>query len=216
MENEWERAIAPDDRSVGEGQRLGVEPLGGFFARTPRFAVALSGGVDSAYLLAAAVDAGCTVRAYLVNTAFQTELELEDARRVSDDLGVPFEVIDVDVLAHDDICSNPPDRCRLCKRLIFAHIARAAERDGFSVIADGTNATDNPASRPGFASLAEAGVVSPLRRAGMSKATVRANARALGISTADKPRFSCLAVQVPEGARICADSLAEAARAGGL
>ena len=43
---------------LGEGQQLGVEPLDAFFARTPRLALAFSGGCDSSYLLMAAVAAG--------------------------------------------------------------------------------------------------------------------------------------------------------------
>lgn len=220
----YESMTAPDMPWVGEGQRLGAEPLEAFFARVPRFAVAFSGGTDSAYLLAAALAAGCEVRAYLVNTAFQPTFELEDARAVAARLGVPLAVVEADVLAQDDICSNPSDRCRLCKRFIFGAIAEAAQRDGFTVLVDGTNASDDPARRPGFRALAEAGVVSPLRRAGMTKADVRAASRALALSQgwdagaflADKPRFSCLAVHAPAGERLTADALAETARRLGI
>lgn len=215
----YESMTAPDTPWVGEGQRLGAEPLEAFFARVPRFAVAFSGGTDSAYLLAAALVAGCEVRAYLVNTAFQPAFELEDARTVAACLGVPLAVVEADVLAQDDICANPPDRCRLCKRFIFGAIAEAAQRDGFTVLVDGTNASDDPARRPGFRALAEASVVSPLRRAGMTKTDVRAASRALALSQgrdsdaflADKPRFACLAVHVPAGERITRESLADAA-----
>lgn len=215
----YESMTAPDTPWVGEGQRLGAEPLEAFFARVPRFAVAFSGGTDSAYLLAVALVAGCEVRAYLVNTAFQPAFELEDARAVAACLGVPLAVVEADVLAQDDICANPPDRCRLCKRFIFGAIAEAAQRDGFTVLVDGTNASDDPARRPGFRALAEASVVSPLRRAGMTKTDVRAASRALALSQgrdsdaflADKPRFACLAVHVPAGERITRESLADAA-----
>ena len=216
MAGEWEQRVAPDDETVGEGQRLDAESLPAFFERVTRFALALSGGVDSAYVLAAARNAGCAVKAYLVDTAFQPAFELEDARAVAAAFDVPLEVIEVDVLSRSDICANSPDRCRLCKRLVFSEIKKAARRDGFAVVVDGTNATDDPARRPGFISLAEAGVASPLRRAGLSKAEVREGARALGVSVADKPRFACLAVHVPAGERICAASLAEAARACGV
>lgn len=202
--------------AVGPGQQLGAEALSEFFARTPRFVVAFSGGCDSSYLLAAAVEAGCDVKAYMVNTAFQPAFELEDARRVVGACGAAFEVIEADVLAEDAICTNPPDRCYLCKRFIFGTILERMARDGYDVLADGTNASDDPERRPGFRALAELGVVSPLRRAGMTKDEVRAASRALGVPTADKPSFSCLATKVPEGEPITADSLDEARRARGL
>ncbi|WP_080798676.1 7-cyano-7-deazaguanine synthase [Arabiibacter massiliensis] len=201
---------------TGPGQELGAEGLAEFFARTPRLAVAFSGGCDSSYLLAAAVAAGCDVKAYMVDTAFQPAFELEDARRVVEACGAEFEVIEADVLAEAAICANPAERCYLCKRFIFGTILERMARDGYDVLADGTNASDDPARRPGFRALAELGVVSPLRRAGMTKDEVRAASRALGAPTADKPSFSCLATKVPEGEPITEASLDEARRTRGL
>ena len=85
-------------------------------------------------------------------------------------------------------------------------------RDGLSVLADGTNASDDPARRPGFRALAELQVVSPLRRAGMTKDDVRRASRSLGLFTADKPSFSCLAVHVEAGQPLTQEALAQAAR----
>lgn len=188
---------------------MGAEALDAFFARMPRFAVALSGGCDSACLLAAAVHAGCEVRAYLVKMAFQPEFELADARRAARDAGVPLTVIEADVLAERDICANPPERCYLCKRFIFGRIFAHMREDGLTVLADGTNASDDPSRRPGFRALAEMGVVSPLRRAGLTKDEVRTLARTLGVATADKPSFPCLAAHIPHGEPIDERSLAQ-------
>ena len=198
-------------RSVGLGQEAGVEPLAAFLARTPRFAVAFSGGCDSSYLLAAALRAGCAVKAYAVRTAFQPAFEIADARRLAADLGADFELIDADVLARGEVCANGPDRCYRCKRFIFSTIRERMAADGYEVLADGTNASDDPARRPGFRALAELGVASPLRRAGMTKDDVRSASRALGLFTADKPSFSCLAVHAPAGERLTQKALDDAA-----
>lgn len=212
----YEGLTALDAEWVGEGQRLGTEPLEAFFARTPRLAVAFSGGCDSAYLLAAAKEAGCQVGAYMAASAFQAPFERADAERLATQLGVPLRTVDLDVLARPGICANPPDRCYRCKGLIFGTLGAAAQRDGFPVLADGTNASDDPQRRPGFKALADQGVVSPLRRAGLTKKTVREASRELGLFTADKPRFSCLAAHVPQGEPITAASLDAAARACGI
>lgn len=221
---DYERVVANDASWIGEGQRLAVEPLGRFLERHARVALAFSGGCDSAFLLAAAVEAGCEVKAYMVRTAFQPSFEFEDACAVTSRLGVSLEVLDVDILQEEAICANPPDRCYLCKQVIFSTIWEAARRDGFDVLIDGTNASDDPARRPGFRTLAELGVASPLRRAGMSKADVREASRALearlgfeeGLLMARKPSFPCLAVYVGEDRRITADALSEVARSRGL
>ena len=50
-----------------------------------------------------------------------------------------------------------------------------------------------------------------LRRAGMTKDDVRAASRELGLFTADKPSFSCIAVHVGAGRPVTAQALAETA-----
>lgn len=167
-----------------------------------RYGLAFSGGCDSSFLLAALVHAGIDVKAYMVMTAFQAPFELDDAQRVVEEIGAEFELIRADILSHDEVCANPPDRCYWCKRFIFGTILDAMERDGRKILLDGTNASDDPSRRPGFRALAELGVVSPLRDAGFSKDCVRAVSRLMGLSTADKPNFSCFATKVPAGSRI--------------
>ena len=73
-----------------------------FFRQNPKTALAFSGGVDSAYLLWAARRYGKQVRAYYVNSAFQPDFELEDARRLTGELGAELRVLDLDVLAFID------------------------------------------------------------------------------------------------------------------
>lgn len=175
-----------------------------------RFGVALSGGCDSACLTAAMACAGLDAKAYIAKTAFQPERDIADALKAARVAGLPAEIIELDVFAHPDICANPPDRCYLCKRLIFGSIRRAIAADGRHILCDGTNLDDDPARRPGFRALAELDVRSPLREAGMTKADVREAGRALGAVAADKPSFSCWATHVPEGQPLTPASIAAA------
>lgn len=181
-----------------------------------RYGLAFSGGCDSSFLLAALIRAGMDVKAYMVMSAFQAPFELDDARRVVEETGAEFEVIRADILSHDEVCANPPDRCYWCKRFIFRTILEAMERDGRKVLLDGTNASDDPARRPGFRALSELGVVSPLRDAGFSKDCVRAASKLMGLSTADKPNFSCFATKVPAGSPIDQEALDRVAKSLGL
>lgn len=167
-----------------------------------RYGLAFSGGCDSSYLLAEMMRSGADVKAYMVKTAFQASFEVEDARRVVAETGAAFELIEADVFERDEVCANPQNRCYWCKRYLFGMILEHMERDGRVVLVDGTNASDDPARRPGFRALDELGVRSPLREAGLTKDDVRARSRSIGLSTADKPNFSCFATKVPEGVRI--------------
>jgi uncharacterized protein len=185
----------------------GNDCLADFFRAHPALAVALSGGVDSAYLAWAACAAGCRVRAYTIRSAFQPDFELADARAVADRLDVPLTVLDDDLLSDDNIARNGPDRCYHCKRRLFSHILAAALADGFETVADGTNASDDAADRPGMAALAELGVRSPLRECGITKAFLREGARLAGLPLYNKPAYACLATRIPAGTPIDAGCL---------
>lgn len=179
-----------------------------FFTEHPRAALALSGGVDSAYLLYAAKEAGADVRAYFMSSAFQPEFELEDARTAAREAGAELRILDCDVLAVPFVKENPPDRCCLCKRAMFTALRDAAARDGYTLLLDGTNATDVAEDRPGMIALREIGVRSPLRECGLGKSEIRALAREAGLSVWDKPSYSCLATRIAPGERLSPERLA--------
>jgi len=118
-----------------------------------------------------------------------------------------MRVLTVDVLAVPEAAANPPDRCYHCKRAIFKAIARAAAEDGFSLLLDGTNASDDAADRPGMRALRELAVRSPLRECGLTKADIRRRSKEAGLFTWDKPAYACLATRVPAGTPITAEML---------
>lgn len=174
-------------------------PLEAFFAEHPQLALAFSGGVDSAYLLYAARACGCDVRAYCAHSTFQPAFEIEDARRLAEQLGAAISFIPLDVLSDATVRANPADRCYHCKRRIFSALIEAARRDGYDTVIDGTNASDDVGDRPGMRALREMKVLSPLRLCGITKAQVRECSRAAGLFTWNKPSYACLATRVPTG-----------------
>lgn len=173
-----------------------------FFVAHPKTAIAFSGGVDSAYLLYAALRCGAQVKAYYIKTAFQPQFELDDARRLAAELGAEMAVLQVDVLCREEIVTNPANRCYYCKKTLFRTIADAAKSDGFDLILDGTNASDDASDRPGMRALQELAVRSPLRECGLTKAEIRERSREAGLFTWDKPAYACLATRISTGERI--------------
>lgn len=183
-----------------------------FFQQNPRAALAFSGGVDSACLLWAGLRAGAEVQPYFVKTPFQPQFELEDARRLCAQLDVDLVVLDYDILSDENVAANPPDRCYYCKRRLFSHLKRYAASEGFSLLLDGTNASDDGGDRPGMRALRELEVRSPLRECGLTKEMVRALSREAGLFTWDKPSYACLATRVPTGRAIALSDLERAER----
>ncbi len=160
--------------------------------------VAYSGGVDSTLLLALAKRAlGERVAAVTVRTLFHVGDEVGDACRRAAAIGVPHEVVDLDLEAYPEVLENPPDRCYHCKRLVFATLRRRADELGLPALIDATHADDLNERRPGVRALIELGVVSPLAAAGLGKAHIRALSAALGIEGGDRPSSPCLATRVP-------------------
>lgn len=179
-----------------------------FFQENPRCALGFSGGVDSAYLLYAGVKAGADIRPYFIKTAFQPVFELADAQKLAAGLGVEVTVLELDALADPRVAANPADRCYYCKQNLFRTLKDRAIADGYPVLLDGTNASDEAGDRPGMRALAELSVRSPLRECGLTKAEIRARSREAGLFTWDKPAYACLATRVPAGETITADILA--------
>ena len=182
--------------------------LQGFFAENPRVALGFSGGVDSSLLLAAGIRWGTDVRPYFIKSPFQPAFELRDALRLAEELGVDVTVIEHDVLESEVIGANPADRCYHCKRALFGLLQRRAKADGYALIIDGTNASDDAGDRAGMRAIRELSVRSPLQECGLTKDDVRNMSRDLGLFTWDKPAYACLATRVGTGERITAELLA--------
>lgn len=178
-----------------------------FFRQHPDGAIAFSGGTDSALLVWAAQKYGQNWRAYYVHSAFQPAFELADARKLANRYGMPLTVIEEDVLQCPEVAANPADRCYHCKRRVFSAILRQAAADGYNLVIDGSNASDDAADRPGMRALRELEIRSPLRECGLTKADVRRMSREAGLFTWDKPSYACLATRIPTGTPITADAL---------
>lgn len=184
-----------------------------FFDENPKVALGFSGGVDSAFLLYAGIRYGAQVCAYYVKTAFQPEFELEDAKRLAEQLGADMRILEMDVLHVEKVAENPADRCYHCKNQIFGRICEEAVRDGYPVVLDGTNASDEASDRPGMRALAELKVLSPLRLCGLTKPEIRRLSKEAGLFTWDKPACACLATRIPTGRRIEAGLLSRVEQA---
>ncbi len=178
-----------------------------FFKENPRVAIAFSGGVDSSYLLYAAVKYGATVKAYYVKTAFQPRFELNDATALAAELGVEMKILTLDILRNEAITKNTADRCYYCKKEMLTAIIAAAKEDGFSLLLDGTNASDDAFDRPGMRALRELSVRSPLRECGLTKDEIRKLSKEAELFTHDKPAYACLATRIPTGESVTAEKL---------
>ena len=187
-------------------------------------AVAFSSGVDSTFLLKVAhEELGNRAVAVTARSCSFPKRELDEAVAFCRTEGIRHEIIDSEELDIPGFVANPPDRCYHCKKAIFGKFLEFARAAGLAAVVEGSNVDDDGDYRPGRRAIRELGrggarpsqvyVASPLHDAGLTKAEIRALSRQMGLPTANKPSFACLASRFPYGERITAEGLARVERA---
>ena len=166
--------------------------------------VAFSGGVDSSVVAAIAHDAlgedavACTAKSETLPAA-----ELDDARRVAEEIGVRHEVVEFSELDSPEFVANDGDRCYHCRTMRLGAMFDRAKELGIDIVCDGTNASDpGEGHRPGLRAVDELDAYSPLLAHGIAKSDVRGIADKYGLSVADKPSMACLSSRIPTGVEV--------------
>ena len=169
-------------------------------ARPASLTIALSGGIDSLTLSAAAAKVRGAEGVTLCH-AVSAAVPSAATARVKDFAaawGLPLKLVDAGEFADPSYRANPVNRCYFCKSNLYGTLARMGP-----LVAAGTNTDDLSDYRPGLQAAAEHGVLHPFVDAQMSKADVRALARALGLGElAELPAAPCLASRIETGLRV--------------
>ncbi|MBI4402450.1 MAG: ATP-dependent sacrificial sulfur transferase LarE [Nitrospirae bacterium] len=170
--------------------------------------VAFSGGIDSSLVLKVAHDflGPKTIAVTSVSPTFPS-IELEGARRVASQIGTRHLIVETDQLEIPDFIRNDAGRCYYCKTDLYQALGKLQRELKMGAMVDGTNLDDLGDDRPGIRAAREWGVRSPLVEAELSKAEIRALAKALGLSNWDKPAAACLSSRIPRGTEITREKL---------
>jgi uncharacterized protein len=174
--------------------------------------VAFSGGVDSAFLLWACVEAvrkGTGRVVALTTTSPSTpQRDREDAESFTKSLGVEHLWEESGEMDRPAYVSNDRDRCYHCKTELF-RIARAvASREGLGSLLYGYNASDRSDHRPGHRAAREAGALTPLADAELTKPEIRLLMNEVGLPLGEKPASPCLSSRIMTGLEITTERLA--------
>lgn len=173
-----------------------TERFRSLFNNGDRVLVAYSGGVDSTLLLhLLAREARLEVYAVTIKTPYIPGWEVEEAVAVCSSLGINHKIITLPI--PETIISNPPDRCYLCKKILFTRIKEYALEINCNIIADGTNADDRGDHRPGMRALSELKILSPLLEAEFTKNDIRSLLREFNVNSWNKPAYACLLTRIP-------------------
>lgn len=177
--------------------------------------VAFSGGVDSTFLLKAAVDTlgENNVLAVTADSETYPSSELLEAQELAKRIGVTHQVIETSELAIPGYTENDKNRCYFCKSSLFDHLIPILENCGFNNVIYGVIADDMNEFRPGMKAAKERGIRGPLQEANLFKKEIREISRELDLPTWDKPSFACLSSRIAYGEKITIEKLTKVEKA---
>jgi len=185
--------------------------LQGILENHKQVVVAYSGGVDSTFLLKAAIEtlgpdkvlACIGVSASLARS--QYEQAMDNARA----MGAQVQEVTIEELDDQAYAVNKSDRCFHCKSHLYTVLKKIANQTGFGVVICGSNFDDKDDYRPGNQAAIKLNVGSPLMEAQLTKAEIRHLSRNLKLPTANIPASPCLASRMAYGLEITAERLAQ-------
>ena len=176
--------------------------------------VAYSGGVDSAFLAAAANEVlGEKSLAVTAKSPSLAPSELREAVDLAERLGLNHSVIETHEVERDDYAENNPNRCFFCKDELYTYLSGYAGEEGYDHIVNGTNTDDLGDFRPGLNAAKQYGVRSPMVEAELSKAEIRTLSHEMDLPTWDKPAQACLSSRIPYGTEVTVEALTRIAKA---
>ena len=171
--------------------------------------VAYSGGVDSALVLAVAVQTlgRENVLAVTAVSPSYPSWELDACEKFASTWNAKHEIVHTNEMDDENYTRNDASRCYFCKTELYDLLVPLAQSRGIRVVLNGLNWDDLGDHRPGAKAGVEHGIVSPLKDAGLTKSDVRAWAKQLGLDVWDKPALACLSSRIPYGTPVTLDAL---------
>jgi uncharacterized protein len=176
--------------------------------------VALSGGVDSSVVAAAAHRARLELAiAVTADSPSVPRWQLETARTIAAEIGIEHHILPTGEADRQEYRRNDNQRCFFCKQTLYWSLAAFTCRYPNMTILSGTNADDLGDYRPGIEAGNQSGVVTPLADLGLGKSQVRAIASHFGLSNRDLPASPCLASRIAYAVEVTPERLRQIERA---
>lgn len=201
----------------GESDVYGAryEELTDYIRKFEKAIIAFSGGIDSYFVLKAAIDAIGKENVLAVTGDSQSlkQSEKAETRRLASNIGAQHINILTEEMENPDYTDNPVNRCFFCKDELYTKLTELKKELGYDCILDGTNFDDMTDFRPGFQASKNRGISSPLVDLKFSKSEIRQISKSLGLEIWDKPSSPCLSSRIPYGQKVTLEKLTRVEKA---
>jgi len=160
--------------------------------------IAFSGGVDSTLLSAISFEIlkDKCIAINIISSIFPKREKIE-AQEIAKVIGINFDTINMNILKIKNFKNNPIDRCYYCKKGIFSTLLKYAKGNGYKIVIDGSNLSDDSDYRPGKKALNELNILSPLKECKLTKEDIITLTNFYNLPTKNKKSFACLASRIP-------------------
>ncbi len=194
---------------------LHYEELKTYLRRFNKVIVAFSGGIDSYFVLRAAIDSlgKENVLAVTANSPSLKNSEKLQTQLLANDIGANQQIVLTKEMSDPNYYNNPLNRCFFCKDELYRKLNELMNELDYDVILDGTNYDDLSDYRPGYQAAKNYNIVSPLAELKFTKDEIREVSKSLGLEIWDKPSSPCLSSRIPHGQKVTEEKLRSIERA---
>ncbi|MGH2575786.1 MAG: ATP-dependent sacrificial sulfur transferase LarE, partial [Ignavibacteria bacterium] len=171
--------------------------------------VAFSGGIDSFFVLKAAIDSlgRNNVLAVTGDSPSLKVSEKSQTFKLAETIGSNHKVIFTEELENPDYFNNPNNRCFFCKDELYKKLNELKNELHYDAVIDGTNYDDLSDYRPGYKASKNHNINSPLVELKFTKQEIRDIAKELELEIWNKPSSPCLSSRIPYGQKVTKDKL---------
>lgn len=185
------------------------EELKTYLKQYNKVLVAFSGGIDSYFVLKAAVDSlgSDNVLAVTGDSPSLKESEKGQTASLANSIRANHRVIFTKEMSDPNYYNNPVNRCFFCKDELYKNLDELKTKLKYDAVLDGTNYDDMSDFRPGYQASKNHNILSPLVELKFTKDEIRKISKELGLEIWDKPSSPCLSSRIPYGQKVTIEKL---------
>lgn len=169
------------------------------FLKEKKAVIAFSGGIDSSLLGFLSKKYAKKTLLVIGSSVLFSDKQILEATQFADQYNIPYIILELEPLEDELFTHNPPNRCYICKKMLYSEILNIKEQNEYDIVIDGTNITELKEHRPGYKAIKELGISTPYIDYDIEKRDIRALSAHFNLKVSSKPANACFATRIEYG-----------------